>query len=838
MRNSKRVLLNEDPRYPDFVERYAGSLYRFAVEVIGVTPSAQQKTMMDLLSEPGSRVSVSSGHGCFAAGTSVMMADGSLKPVEHIRLGDDVMGWDGTPRNVNYLRHGREMMWRIVLKDGEEMVVNDSHVTPFVCTGSKGRWKTGDIEPMTARQFLSLSKTMQGRFGLQRCDAIELPKREQPIPPYVFGLWLAEGHQNGGRFTIAARDAHIISAIQAYADSVGTTLKIDPLRNGAHVVTVRRFRPKHGFPSILKTVGIQKDGERPIPDCYALSSIEDRRLLLAGIIDGDGHKDARGNVIEISQKRKELAESIVQVARSLGIRASIAPKKVKIREGDVRVYWRIFLTRNLETLPCYVFRKRSGEITKKAKTTGVRSIEPIGEGDYFGFTLGTQNDFVLGNGYCQFNSGKSATISMATLWHLLCYFQSWTLITANDYDQIKASSLKELAKMIGMIKRGPHGWVADHIELLAEGTLRIVGHEESWKVETKVANSKNANKMAGRHAQWLLIIADEASSIPDEVLTTLSGALTEVGNRFLLTSQPTRNAGFFYKTHHIWSKAQGGRWDTVVLTSIESPWTSEEALLDMWNRYDEDERRVRLLGQFPQDSSKMFMGIKEAQAAWAAPPSVAENWGWVIACDVASGEGQRDKSVVSIARVSGFDDDRRVEVVDIPLCTNNIRSNQIAHYIAEIGGDYPNVTYAVDSGGLGINVCQDLEDMGKNVLRINWGAPCFRRVNSDRYLNLRAQATHQMARAFREGRISIGTQSFKSIALDQLSNLPKRFTDRGKIKVPSKGTADWEGRGSPDLADSIAFLFLENLAPIAAGEASSDVQSLTSAADDLFADLQ
>ncbi len=34
-----------------------------------------------------------------------------------------------------------------------------------------------------------------------------------------------------------------------------------------------------------------------------------------------------------------------------------------------------------------------------------------------------------------------------------------------------------------------------------------------------------------------------------------------------------------------------------------------------------------------------------------------------------------------------------------------------AGYLADEGAEYSNVTHVVDSGGLGINVCQDLEDL-------------------------------------------------------------------------------------------------------------------------------
>lgn len=52
-----------DERYPEFVERYAFDAARFAVEVCGLGITAQQRAFLDGISDPGARVSASSGHG-------------------------------------------------------------------------------------------------------------------------------------------------------------------------------------------------------------------------------------------------------------------------------------------------------------------------------------------------------------------------------------------------------------------------------------------------------------------------------------------------------------------------------------------------------------------------------------------------------------------------------------------------------------------------------------------------------------------------------------------------------------------------------------------------------
>jgi hypothetical protein len=61
---AKVKTLVDDTRYLAFVERYAFDITRFAIEVCGLTsPTWQQILLFDSVSNPGSRTSVSSGHG-------------------------------------------------------------------------------------------------------------------------------------------------------------------------------------------------------------------------------------------------------------------------------------------------------------------------------------------------------------------------------------------------------------------------------------------------------------------------------------------------------------------------------------------------------------------------------------------------------------------------------------------------------------------------------------------------------------------------------------------------------------------------------------------------------
>ncbi|MGL4735702.1 MAG: Hint domain-containing homing endonuclease [Enterovibrio sp.] len=781
--SKKKLRLTEDPRWVYFVETFAGDPARFAVEVQGIQPTPQQFELYAEVAPSRSRVSVASGHGCFAAGTLIMRSNGEAVAVENIDVGDRLMGADGNSvRTVQELKRGKEEMYRFTYSDGSSHVFNESHILCLVATNSKGKRVAGDKLNVTVREWLSWGADRKRCHAIYRSEVTQFERENVrlPIPAYDFGAMICD-------------------------------------RNN-------------------------------IPNEYLFASKGDRLELLAGLIDTDGSRDGTG--FDFVQKREKLARQVVWLARSVGCHATI--KEVTKRcgnNGKSGQYWRVTIGRNADQIPVRIARKKLPEGNRQRRNLhfGIKSCEPLGEGSYFGFTVDGDHR-ILGHDFTVLhNTGKTTGIANICLWHMLCYPESITLVTANDMDQLKATLWKEIGLAVERIRRGKHGWIADHIEVLANASARIRGFNSTWFIESKTANRKTANKMAGRHGTWFMIIADECSTIDDEVMTTLRGALTEQHNRMLLTSQSTRNAGFFYRTHHDLARTNGGEWANLTFSSIDSPLVSDASLISLWNSYDDDERRVRILGQFPQDSSKHMMSLADAEKMYKVGRIIKpdEVSGWIVTADVASGEGLRDKSAIVICKVSGYGDRgvdaRKVEVRKIPIFTNGIRSNRIAAAIIEAAEDScSNPTLVVDSGGLGITVCQDLEDMNRVVHRVNWGNPCFQRKNLDRYLNLRAQATHQAARAAKEGRLSILTTDHKGALLAQASRIPKTFTDKGRIRVPPKHSLEWDGMGSPDLWDAICFAFLEGVTFIADNEDLGENETALSAieqAASLFDDV-
>ena len=70
---------------------------------------------------------------CFGKGTEIRMFNGRVKKVENVKIGDKVMGDDGTPRTVLSIARGKEQMYKVIPFGDEEAAVicNASHKLPL-----------------------------------------------------------------------------------------------------------------------------------------------------------------------------------------------------------------------------------------------------------------------------------------------------------------------------------------------------------------------------------------------------------------------------------------------------------------------------------------------------------------------------------------------------------------------------------------------------------------------------------------------------------------------------------------------------------------------------------
>ncbi|EKO3439517.1 terminase [Vibrio fluvialis] len=418
-------------------------------------------------------------------------------------------------------------------------------------------------------------------------------------------------------------------------------------------------------------------------------------------------------------------------------------------------------------------------------------------------------------------TGKSYLQGLIILIFIILHPNSQVVVLSNTVKQTRRGVWKNLGiHFKNLQKHAP--WIARHF-VMTDTMFYAKGAKQEWNVEVKAIQNGNFENLAGEHNEHLLIIVDEASGVPSGAFGVLLGALSSGDNRMILLSQPTRNAGFFYDTHHTMSIANDPErgWITMVMSSVDSPHVTAKFIRDRALEYggvDSLHFRIKVLGMFPDKVDGFLLGRSQLQACISRHIEFNEaEWGWLACCDLGHG---RDKSVISLFRVQGeIGRSRLVQQVATYEMPNEMLTDEFATKIINLcidSGDYPNITIAVDAHGAGRDLVGMLEKRrpSANIVGVKWGDKPFRKIEKEMYINLRAKAHMLIQDAVLKGRLSITQGMLTAKTIEQGAKLPYFMNDVGQYQMMKKEVMKQkEGIPSPDIFDTYCFTQLVDIIP-------------------------
>src|SRR5262245_12408751 len=201
---------------------------------------------------------------------------------------------------------------------------------------------------------------------------LQLPAADLPIPPYTLGAWLGDGHSAAGRFTTA--DSEIVTRIEA------DDLVAQP--HGGHIyglsvpIDRRRLRGRdiRSFTDRLRDLGVL--GNRHIPPAYLRASEQQRRDLLAGLLDIDGYVTDKGSV-RFAVGNRRLAEGTLELVHTLGYRATLRTTRVRGHSDASSVCYLVSFTPGDKVF--HLPRKAARQVIPgvKARHRRIEDVRPI-----------------------------------------------------------------------------------------------------------------------------------------------------------------------------------------------------------------------------------------------------------------------------------------------------------------------------------------------------------------------------------------------------------------------------------------------------------------------------
>ena len=161
--------------------------------------------------------------GCHAKGSLVIMADGTLKAVEDVKVGDFLLGDNGSPRKVLELHTGVDKMYQITPMKGNSFIVNGGHILSLYKTneGKPSQSCKPRIDEITAEEYLQTSKNYKHLHKLRRPSFIDFQNSEDlELSPYFLGLYLGDGSSSNGSINITTMREEVRDYLFSFAESI------------------------------------------------------------------------------------------------------------------------------------------------------------------------------------------------------------------------------------------------------------------------------------------------------------------------------------------------------------------------------------------------------------------------------------------------------------------------------------------------------------------------------------------------------------------------------------------------------------------------------------------
>jgi len=273
---------------------------------------------------------------------------------------------------------------------------NQEEILKEATNFSKTINKNNEYLTISVKEYLKLPKYVRHDLKGYKVG-VEFPEKEVDLEPYALGYWLGDG--TSAEAQITTQEEVVVEYFQKYIKQLGGYVHQGKDSAKCRASLHYTFR-KCEFKNYLRKHNLLKN--KHIPYIYKCNSRKNRLKLLAGLIDSDGYYGKRCKCYEIIQKNSKLSEDIVYLCRSLGFACySKKCKKSCMYKGEKREgeYNRMFISGNgLEEIPVLCLRKEA-ELRKQKKDAlcSQISVKSIGKDKYYGFELGDNHQYLLGN---------------------------------------------------------------------------------------------------------------------------------------------------------------------------------------------------------------------------------------------------------------------------------------------------------------------------------------------------------------------------------------------------------------------------------------------------------
>jgi hypothetical protein len=418
--------------------------------------------------------------------------------------------------------------------------------------------------------------------------------------------------------------------------------------------------------------------------------------------------------------------------------------------------------------------------------------------------------------------GKTYIVARLVLWFLFSFPYSIVITTAPTWRQVEKLVWKEIRACYSRSKIPLGGNLAPKAT-----ELSLVGDE--W-VATGLSTN-DPDRFQGYHAEYLLVVVDEAAGVQEDIFEAIEGVLTSAHCRLILIGNPTNIGGQFYRAFREanWVTGHTSAWDTPNFTELgitrddiekdtweakvprkangDYDWPAPYLITPAWvsdkfKRWKPNHPAysARVEGEFPEQGEYNVIPlgwIEQAQELW--PETEAEDGEpVVIGVDVA--RGGMDLSAIAVRKGRKVLSIETFASMDGPM----LAGEALVRY-----RKYKATRVCVDIIGVGTSVYDHLKphaDINVQAVNVSAASDVKDEDGNKRYANLRAELWWTTREALDPAnQDSLVLPDDEELLADLAA--PKYSMRKGWIQIEDKEETKKRLGRSPDSGDALILTF-------------------------------
>lgn len=699
--------------------------------------------------------------------------------VGDVKVGEYVLDELGRPTKVT----GKSRIFyhdlvKVIFDDGAEIICSPNHEWVTLDFKEAGRarrridgdWRNGWSYGRTreTREIMSSlrhGKQNQANHYIPINAPIVGQEADLLIDPYILGVWLGDGNSAAPSVTLGPRKKHI-------------------------------------------------------PQAYLRASIEQRIDLLRGLMDTDGFNAGTkaSTCVGIDFMNEQLALSVVELVRSLGVRCSVSKERTYLNGEDAGTRWRMVFNPTFDPFtPGSVKSLERPEQDAQASRKTVRTIVdvvPVPTEPTQCIEVDSESHMYLAGEHMVPTHNSRLSAMLVNWWVDTHPVDDTTVVTtATNWKQVRNVLWKEIPRV--KADAGIGGKVN------ADATWKMGDRQDPIAFGMK-PDDKDESGFQGVHDQYVLVIMDEAGGISKEIFTAADAITTNKFARILAIANPNDPSCYMAEVYkremrlkpeeRSWNIIQFGAYDTPNFTGEVVPVEVATRLVQVdWvearkKEWGEDDPRfvARVLGEFPDVSDDGLFNMGRVMQSMEAYDTSEPDEEMPITIGVDVARYGSDSSVI-VSNQGGY--------IRIHGRYQGLNGPELARKVGELAVEMGAVEIRIDAIGVGASVLDSIYNFVPPTISVVGIHGNAKSGDSTKWYNYRAAMYDQFAKAVADGRVYLPDD-------DELHNeiASIKYEYRGSaLLIESKENMRKRGIKSPDVLDAVIYAY-QNIGAIMAGD--------------------